>query len=194
MKPNGIELVTDSEVYPPSEDTYLLLEAIELGPSDFFLEIGCGSGLLSVAAAKTAERVVATDISPEAVRNTQENLIRNSVDHRCSVIQSDLLSAMNPNSKFSIIAFNPPYLPKDEDTTDIDHALVGGTVGVEMTERFLWEVCAHLQSQGSVYVVASSLADVERVEAAMLKNGLRVERPATKRLFFETLQVLRGTL
>ncbi|MFX1602397.1 MAG: 50S ribosomal protein L11 methyltransferase [Promethearchaeota archaeon] len=96
MKLNGIELVTDSEVYPPSEDTYLLLGAIELGPRDSFLEVGCGSGLLSVAAAKTARRVVATDISLEAVRNTQENLIRNSLDHRCSVIQSDLLCAIDP--------------------------------------------------------------------------------------------------
>jgi len=194
VKPNGIELVTDSEVYPPSEDTYLLLDAIELGLGDSFLEIGCGSGLLSVAAAKTAQRVVATDISLEAVRNTQENLIRNSLDHRCSAIQSDLLSALNPNSKFSVIAFNPPYLPKDEHTTDMDRALVGGMVGVEMTETFLREAPAYLQNQGSVYVVASSLADMERVEAAMLKNGLRVERPATKKLFFETLQVLRGTL
>lgn len=193
MKPNGIELITDSEVYPPSEDTYLLLDAIELGSGDSLLEIGCGSGLLSVAAAKTAQRVVATDISLEAVRNTQENLIRNSLDHRCSVIQSDLLSALNPNSKFSVIAFNPPYLPKDEHTTDMDRALVGGMVGVEMTETFLREAPAYLQNQGSVYVVASSLADVERVEAAMLKNGLRVERLATKKLFFETLQVLRGT-
>ncbi|UCH04705.1 MAG: methyltransferase [Candidatus Thorarchaeota archaeon] len=193
MKPNGIELVTDSEVYPPSDDTYLLLDAIELGPSDSFLEIGCGSGLLSVAAARTSRRVVATDISLEAVRNTRENLIRNSLDHRCSVIQSDLLSAIDPNSKFSIIAFNPPYLPKDEHTSDMDRALVGGTVGVEMTERFLSEVSSYLESQGSVYVVASSLADLERVEAAMLKNGLRVERTATKRLFFEILQVLRGT-
>ncbi len=194
MKLNGIELVTNSEVYPPSEDTYLLLDAIEIDPSDSFLEIGCGSGLLSVAASKTAQRVVATDISLEAVRNTQENLIRNSLAYRCSVIQSDLLSAISPDSKFSVITFNPPYLPKDEYTTDMDHALVGGSVGVEMTETFLREVVAYLQDQGSVYVVASSLADIERVEAAMLETGLRVERPAAKKLFFETLQVLRGTL
>ena len=193
MKPNGIELVTDAEVYPPSEDTYLLLEAIELGPSDSFLEIGCGSGLLSVAASKIAQRVVATDISLEAVRNTQGNLIRNSLDHQCSVIQSDLLSAIDPDSKFSVIAFNPPYLPKDEHTTDMDRALVGGKVGVEITETFLREIHLYLRNQGSVYVVATSLADVERVETAMLKNGLCVERPATKKLFFETLQVLRGT-
>ncbi|MFX1416302.1 MAG: 50S ribosomal protein L11 methyltransferase, partial [Promethearchaeota archaeon] len=95
MKSNGIELVTDSEVYPPSEDTYLLLDAIELGPSDTFLEIGCGSGLLSVAAARIAQKVVATDISLRAIRNTKENLIRNALDHRCSVIQSDLLSALD---------------------------------------------------------------------------------------------------
>jgi methylase of polypeptide subunit release factors len=76
----------------------------------------------------------------------------------------------------------------------MDRALVGGIVGVEMTERFLRDVPAYLQSQGSVYVVASSLADVERVEDAMLKSGFRVEKPATKKLFFETLQVLRGTL
>ncbi|MHA2379509.1 MAG: HemK2/MTQ2 family protein methyltransferase [Candidatus Thorarchaeota archaeon] len=192
MKPCGIQLVTDSEVYPPSEDTYLLLDAIELRPGDSFLEIGCGSGLLSVTAAMTAERVVATDISLEAVVNTQENLIRNSLDHRCSVVQSDLLSAISPDSKFSVIALNPPYLPGDEHVTDMDYAFVGGVVGVELTERFLQEAPARLQEKGSVYVVASSHADVDRLGAAMLKNELRVESVATKKLFFETIYVLRG--
>jgi len=191
---NEIELVTDPGVYQPSEDTYLLLDAIELGPTDSFLEIGCGSGLLSVAAAKTAETVVATDVSLKAVRNTQENLIRNSLEHRCAVLQSDLLSAIDPDSEFSVIAFNPPYLPKDEYMTDMDGALVGGMVGVEMTERFLREIPPYLQNHASVYVVVSSLADVDRVEAAMLRIGLHVEKLASKKLFFETLQVLRGTL
>jgi ribosomal protein L11 methyltransferase len=68
--------------------TQLCLEAIEevLPPGADVLDVGCGSGILSIAAAKLgAAHVDALDIDPMAVRATEENAARNGVDDRVHV-------------------------------------------------------------------------------------------------------------
>ena len=58
------------------------------------LDLGCGSGILSIAAAKTWNcRIVAVDIDPEAVRVCRENLKLNGVGAYVSVLESDGVSA-----------------------------------------------------------------------------------------------------
>lgn len=53
------------------------------------LDVGCGSGILSIALAKLgAEFVVACDNDPEAVRVTKKNIVINHVDHRVGVFQN----------------------------------------------------------------------------------------------------------
>ncbi len=53
------------------------------------LDIGCGSGILSIALAKLGARfVTACDIDSEAVRITNENIVINHVPHRVSVFQN----------------------------------------------------------------------------------------------------------
>ena len=129
MNTNGIDFVVNPGVYPPSEDTYLLVDSISLTNTDSFLEIGCGAGLMTIAAARLAEYVVATDVSFDAVRNTVENLERNGIKHQVDVYQSDLLTALKAEYEFSIIAFNPPYLPQDDFKSSLDQAtMVGKTV------------------------------------------------------------------
>ncbi len=179
-------------VYPPSEDTYLLLDAIEIESTESVLEVGCGAGLISMAAAKVAKSVVAIDLSLDAVRNTLRNLKANSVDKRSDVIQSDLLSALRPSTRFSVIAFNPPYLPKDGNETGTDHMFVGGKSGVELTERFIYQSIPHLEENGCIYVVVSSLADIERITDFMISQGLQVKAIAEATFFYETIQVLQG--
>jgi release factor glutamine methyltransferase len=190
---NDKKIEVDEGVYPPAEDTYLLLDAIDMTHDDSFLEVGCGTGLISVAAAEVAKKVVATDLSFSAVRNTQRNMKENSVDKRSSVIQSDLLGAIAKDARFSIIAFNPPYLPQDGVMTDMDHALVGGSRGVELTERFILQAIPHLEEHGRIFVVVSSLADIERVSDFMRLQGLQVHDVTEAKLFFESIHVLLGT-
>ena len=181
-------------VYPPSEDTYLLLDSLDIMENDSFLEVGCGTGLISITVAKRTNSVVCIDSSIDAVQNTQENLRRNRLHHRCHIIESDLLCALSPSAKFSLIVFNPPYLPDDEDHTSLDHALVGGETGVEITQRFIGQAVEHLVSGGRVYVVVSSLANVDSIRKTMSGHGLAVELVSEESMFFEKIQVLKGVL
>lgn len=193
MKANDLKFEVDDSVYPPAEDTYLLLDAIELESADSFLEVGCGAGLISMAAAEVAKSVVATDISLNAVRNTIRNMKLNSVDERSCVIQSDLLGALAHDARYSAIAFNPPYLPEDDSVTEMDHAFVGGSSGVELTERFILQAIPHLERNGRIYIVVSSLADIERISDFMESKGLQVKVIAEETLFFESIRVLQGS-
>ena len=70
------------------------------------LELGAGSGLISINAAKAGARVTATDINPVAIDYLQQNMQLNGVD--CKLIFSDLFTMIPPQC-FDIIAINPPY-------------------------------------------------------------------------------------
>ncbi len=193
MQLGDVDFVVDSEVYPPSDDTYLLLDAIEVNDDDIFMEVGCGSGIITLAAAQACQEVFATDVSLNAVRNTMQNLRRNSLSSRCSVVQTDILSSFRPRAHFSVIVFNPPYLPQDDISTGMDHAFVGGPSGVETTERFIREGINHLHENGRLYVIASSLADMDRIKSTMKTCSLITRVVASSSFFFETLSVLEGT-
>lgn len=182
------------ETYPPSEDTYLLLDAVEATPDDTMLEMGCGSGYVTVNLCSNVKRVVAIDIQLDAVKDTTGNLNLNGIGSNCSVIQSDLFHALHKSAKFSIIVFNPPYLPRGDEQTEMDPALVGGSKGIELTQNFLIQCVPHLETKGSLYVVASSLANIEYLERVMVNLGLDPVRVLEKSFFFEKLVVLKGAL
>ena len=73
------------------------------------LELGAGSGLISIFAAKKGAKVTATDINPVAVEFLKKNCEKNRVEFE--IIQSDLFSDI-PGQQFHIIAINPPFYKK----------------------------------------------------------------------------------
>jgi HemK-related putative methylase len=176
------------------------MDAIDFDRDDVFLDVGCGAGLLTLGAARIARRVVAIDISLKAARNTLRNLKRNGLGFPCSVMQSDLLDSIPPAVLFSVIAFNPPYLPYDGTTTDMDHALLGGVKGTELAEHFIQQAVRHLQKEGSIFVVSSSLANIKDLQNVMVNCGLDmmvncgldIKIVASLSIFFEKIQVLKG--
>ena len=188
----SFKLDVSDGVYPPAADTYLLLDAITIKPSDFVLDVGCGAGLATLVAASKALRVVSVDISFLAVRNTIDNLRKNSLGHNVSVVQSDLFVGLSNAPKFSMMMFNPPYLPADEMTTQMDHALVGGEEGSELTVRFVKEASSHLIKNGRLYVVVSTLENTDAIIRTFKENNYQVEQVNETPLFFEKIQVLKG--
>ena len=74
------------------------------------LELGAGTGLISVFCAKKEAMVSATDINSKAIQNIKDNSSNNSVS--INIIQSNLFDEI-PEQKFDWIIINPPYYPKD---------------------------------------------------------------------------------
>jgi release factor glutamine methyltransferase len=187
------EIDVSDGVYPPSEDTYLLLDAVDIMPDDVVVEVGCGAGLGAVIAASRARLVLAVDISREAVKNTRRNLQKNGLERTSEVFQSDLLSAISAENRFSMILFNPPYLPADGNNTELDHMHIGGQEGGELTQRLIIEASHRLLDGGRLFLVVSSLANTNAIMKTLESNGFKTERLAEMFLFFERIQILKGT-
>ena len=188
----SFKLEVNDGVYPPAADTYLLLDAITIDSSDIVLDVGCGAGLATLVAASKAQRVVSVDISHLAVKNTIQNLRNNGLGQNASVVQSDLFGGLSDTGKFSVIMFNPPYLPTDEMTTEMDHALIGGDDGSELTEKFVYDASSYITQGGSLYVVVSTLENIDAITRAFNENNFQVEQVNETSLFFEKIQVLKG--
>ena len=70
--------------------TQLCLEMIEdfIQPGQTMFDIGCGSGILSIAAIRLgAERIIAVDIDPASVASTQENCALNKIESQVEIAQ-----------------------------------------------------------------------------------------------------------
>jgi release factor glutamine methyltransferase len=178
----GKEIFIDENVYPPSEDTWLLLKAAlrEVKQGDLVLEVGTGSGVIASFLMEKA-RVVATDINPYAARCAKANGIE--------VIRTDLFAGIKPKRQFDVIIFNPPYLPETKSTSWLEKAWSGGRT---LIIRFLDEVQSYLRENGRLLLVISSITGIEAVEQKMRSAGFKVNRTAMERYFFEEIVVLAG--
>ncbi|MBU0761803.1 MAG: methyltransferase [Candidatus Altiarchaeota archaeon] len=172
-------------VYPPGEDSYLLAESFTA--KGRVLDVGCGSGIQSLTAAKTADYVLGIDINPEAVEVARHNTKLNNMNN-VEFILSDLFSHVN--GKFDTIIFNPPYLPGKDGGK---HALAwdGGIDGSEVINQFIKNSGKHLTEDGIAYLLYSSLNDSDKILAKISHEGFKHEIISSKKLFLETLYVVK---
>jgi release factor glutamine methyltransferase len=101
----GKRLVVFPDVYKPLENEHACAEYCREG--DKVLDLGCGSGVAAVFCAPKVRELLAVDISPSAVRNTEENCRLNKLSN-VAVKQSDMFSCVE--GKFDLILANPPYI------------------------------------------------------------------------------------
>jgi ribosomal protein L11 methyltransferase len=75
--------------HPTTRGVLRLMQA-EIREGDFVADLGAGSAVLSIAAAKLgAARAIAIEFDPEAIGNAEENVRRNAVDGVVFVVQGD---------------------------------------------------------------------------------------------------------
>ena len=176
------------KVYPPQEDSELLLETalMEIKKDDEVLEVGVGSGYVSEKLKDKCKFLLTTDISPYAVKEAKRKGL--------NVIRTDLVKGIR--KKFTLILFNPPYLELDENekTGDwIEKAIDGGKHGIEVMVRFLDEVKELLADNGRIILIVSSI-NIPYIFEEIKKRGFKFNVVNKRKLFFEELYALKLTL
>ena len=100
-------------VYPPREDTELLCRAISKlgGDASNAIEIGCGSGVISMALSSLGWSVLSYDVNPYAVACSRANIERYGFDRNVTVIEGGVgEDGWSVPDGTKLIVWNLPYL------------------------------------------------------------------------------------
>ena len=187
------EIETDDLVYIPSDDTFLLAENLEIKEGQSVLEIGTGSGIVSMYASLLTDDVTATDINYNALELAEKNFKINNID-TIKLEFGDLFEPVK-DQKFDVILFNTPYLPTDSDdiiNDDLNYAFDGGLDGRNVIDRFINQVSNHLNDKGIVQMIQSSLSDNEKTLNMFDRNGFIAEIAESEKFFFEEIVLINA--
>jgi release factor glutamine methyltransferase len=172
-------------VYEPAEDTYLILDNVR--PGRELLEIGCGTGIISIYFAKAGCKVTACDINGAALECARKNARENSVF--IDFEESDLFS--NISGKYDTIIFNPPYLPTSDDVSE-GIQWNGGEDGFKVIRPFLDVAQNFLNPDGEILLIVSSLTQYPSLWSEY--KDYTFEEVDSRAFFFETISLFRVSL
>ena len=156
--PTGpVELEIPQGVHIPPASTIELAGLLDVQPGDEVLELGCGSGLLSISMAKLgAKRVVATDLDPRALEATKQNAWRNGVEDRIEIRAGSWYEALGREVRFDVIVATPPQTPGPHPFGP----RYGGPDGSRDLFKVLWKAPDFLHPErGRLWLLAISLAN-----------------------------------
>jgi release factor glutamine methyltransferase len=152
--------VTPEVLIPRPETETLVAEALKIlapaeGKDFHILEIGTGSGAISIALARElpVAMVVATDLSPKALAVAEENARRIGVRERIRLLHGDLFQPVEKGDGFDLIVTNPPYILRGQFSSLMPEvqkyepkaALDGGKDGLDFFRRVLPAVHEYLR-------------------------------------------------
>lgn len=145
------------------------------------LDVGCGSGLLGLVAARAGAQVSVTDISPVAVRaalfNAQHNRLAVEVFH------SDLFDGLSRDRRWQRVIANPPWFRGDA-ADHSEHAWYAGAQW-QWFRRFFSELHGVLTDDGQAYMVLADSADMNAIEHLAAQAQWRLRCVASERVWWE---------
>jgi release factor glutamine methyltransferase len=135
-----------------------------------FLELGAGSGLISIWAARRGAIVTASDISSNALDHLKENARENAVD--ISIVHSDLFERFSP-ADFDLIVINPPYYPKDP-VTEKDFAWYCGS-DYSYFQRLFKQLQLAKSSLPNVLMILSEDCRIDAIREIAERHALKLD-------------------
>lgn len=179
-------------VYRPQHDSRLLIDVLvrdDVVAGRRVVDLCAGSGAIAIAAAELgAGEVTALDISPSAVRCTQVNALAAQVDVDARL--GSWTQALE-HEPFDVVVCNPPYVPVAPETSADVVVSTGPTVswnggpdGRLVLDPLCRSAAALLAEGGSLFLVQSEFADVERSVKLLRAGGLDADVYATQRIPF----------
>ncbi len=181
-----LELKTDPRVLIPRPETEVLVQEVldwasaGAGSVGRVWDMGTGTGAvaLSLAAEGAWTRVVATDVSPEALSVAADNAERHDLSGLVEFRQGSLFEPLEEGERFNIIVSNPPYIAESEkgelqpEVRDWEppEALFAGEDGLDVIRQLVAGAPGHLVS-GGLLALECGLGQAERVAADVNATG-----------------------
>ena len=155
-----IDILVTPQVFPLSPHGTQFFQNVVINPRECVIDVGTGTGVFAIAAAKRGAIVDATDISEAAVLLTRENAARNTVSIDCRTGSY----FANFERKYDVIIANLPQeiVPPSYRVVigaDLTATMDGGNKGNEILLRFLACAPQYMHEHSRLYVVAYSVAD-----------------------------------
>ncbi|HYO51052.1 MAG TPA: methyltransferase [Chloroflexia bacterium] len=189
----GMRLRVASGVFDPSLHftSAFLAEFLSrpgvIAPTNRVLDVGTGSGIAAIAAARAgAKEVVAVDVNPQAVRCAKDNVAHMGLRGRVEVRESDMFTAV-PGERFDLLVCNPPYF-RGVPTNLADGAYMAGA-DYEWLDRFSHEARSHLCASGRCLIVIGDAADVREIVGRMGRAGWSVALAAKRDILVEVIYI-----
>lgn len=178
----GHEIRCDRRALIPRPETESLIdiikERLQGKESATVADIGTGSGAIAIAVKKEipGKRVLATDISKDALDLAKENAKFNEAE--IEFFEGNLLEALPEGEKFDIIVSNPPYIPDAEkeklqpEVRDFDPALAlfGGPDGLTLIRKILEQSENRLKPEGFLLMEIGPEANEDKILEAEASN------------------------
>ncbi len=150
------------------------------------LDVGSGSGVLSLLAARGGADVVSVDINPLAVEASRHNAERNGLGGKMITMESDLFASVKAE-QFDLIITNPPYYRRPVNTP-IEAAFNGGEQ-LEFFQELAHSAPRFLKRNGKLVMILSSDADIEAILKLFRGQGFTLQEVWKKRKLFEKLVI-----
>jgi HemK-related putative methylase len=162
-----------------------MIAAHRLGADGDVLDLGTGSGVCAVFAARHARSVVAVDVNRAAVRCASINARLNQLEARIECAHGDLFAPV-AGRRFDAVLFNPPFIvgspanPRD-----------CAWRGTDVAARFAAGLGTHLTARGRAYLLLSTYGDACGLFVDELaRRGFSLAVFATRRFINERVTVL----
>lgn len=177
------------DVFPPqlTLSTKILLNYINSFhlKNKTFLELGCGSGVISLLAAKKGAIVTATDINNIALEYLKKNAADNKL--HISIQNSDLFDNVIQNFDFIII--NPPYYPKTPKNIKEQAWFCGENF--EYFEKLFQQLPNFINKENEVYMILSEDCKIEKIKTIASKNEIVFDLVYEKKIASEKNYIFR---
>ncbi len=170
---------------------YSFLKAMNL-TSKLFLEIGCGSGVISMLAHRKMAIVHCSDINEVAIENTKLNFEQNKFDNKNIPVfyLSDLFDDI-PVQQFDFIVINPPFYFKP--VGQPAHLAWNCGENGEYFDKLFSTLKTYMHAGTKVYMILAEVCEIDRIKAIANKHSRKMEVEEERKIKWEKSFIFRIT-
>jgi methylase of polypeptide subunit release factors len=161
-----MELRVGTATFRPSTISTLLADALEFRPGSVVVDVGCGSGILSIIAAKLgASRVYGVDAAANTVEIGTANAELHGVADMVEFAQGDMFDPLDPSIEADVVIGDVSGIPDEIASVSgwFPSGLSGGPTGAELPMRMIEESKRLLKKGGRLFLPTGSLQDEKSI-------------------------------